>query len=69
MTGAAIDLVLNGAPHATGAGTLGGLVGELGLAEAKVAAAVNGEFVPRAGWDRVLRPHDAVEIVAPMQGG
>jgi sulfur carrier protein len=38
--------------------------------DAPVAAAVNGAFVPRGRWaDTVLVDGDAVEIVAPMQGG
>ncbi|HBH26442.1 MAG TPA: thiamine biosynthesis protein ThiS [Rhodospirillaceae bacterium] len=38
--------------------------------EAPVAVAVNGTFVPRSTWAaRSLAEGDAVEIVAPAQGG
>jgi sulfur carrier protein len=46
------------------------LVAELGHAEAAVATAVNGEFVPRgARTVTKLAPGDMIEIVAPRQGG
>ncbi len=35
-----------------------------------VAAAINGEIVPRSDWDRLLlRDGDRVEIVGAVQGG
>lgn len=35
-----------------------------------VAVAVNGEVVPRGGWDRVqLADGDAVEVIMAVQGG
>ena len=37
---------------------------------AKVAVAVNGEFVPRSEYDRyLLSDNDCIDIVAPIQGG
>jgi len=42
----------------------------LGFAEAKVATAVNGDFVPAgARAQRALGDGDRVEVLAPMQGG
>ena len=61
---------VNGAATATAATTLAELITELGFAEAEVATAVNGAFVPRSARGRArLLPEDAVEIVAPRQGG
>jgi len=43
---------------------------ELGLADAKVATAVNGQFVPVIGRERMdLEEGDRLEVVAPQQGG
>ena len=43
----------------------------LGLADRKgVAAAVNGEVVPRASWaSRTLAEHDRVIVIRATQGG
>jgi sulfur carrier protein len=65
-------ITLNGTDKALPAGvTLAALMeGEGHDEDAPVAAAVNGAFVPRGRWaDTVLVDGDAVEIVAPMQGG
>jgi len=61
---------VNGEVTATAAATLAELLSELGYGEGEVATAVNGAFVPRSarGQARLL-PEDAVEIVAPRQGG
>jgi len=69
-TATRIDIVLNGASTVTGAHTLAALIVEAGYGDAKVATAVNGEFVAaglRAGTR--LRAGDHVEIVSPRQGG
>ena len=61
---------VNGEPQEFGARSLAEAVAELGLAEAVVATALNGEFVPRgerAGTP--LNEGDRIEIVAPMKGG
>jgi sulfur carrier protein len=43
---------------------------ELGFADAKVASAVNGEFVPAAlRASTELGEGDSIEVLAPMQGG
>lgn len=65
-----MDIVLNGQPQSTTAPSLELLLQELKVHEVSVATAVNGEFVPRARRESVLlQDGDAVEIVAPMQGG
>ena len=65
-----MTLTINGQPEEHEAVTLGALVDELGLAEAKVATALNGAFVPaRARAETTLTAGDRVEIVAPRQGG
>ncbi len=63
-------IVVNGERQITGARTLGELCAALGLADAKIATAINGSFVPARARDQVtLTENDAVEIVAPRQGG
>lgn len=61
---------LNGEPREVAATTLDALLVELGLADAVVATARNRDFVAKE--DRPATPihdGDAIEIVAPMQGG
>ena len=66
----AVELSVNGEPTQSAAPTLAALLVELGYAEAKVATAVNGEFVAAvARADRSLAAGDQIEIVAPRQGG
>lgn len=67
---ATLDVTVNGEATSTAATTLAGLVESLGHEARSVATAVNGAFVARAarGQHR-LAPGDAVEIVAPRQGG
>ncbi len=65
-----LRIVLNGETYETGAEVLDELVAEVADAGAKVATAVNGDFVPereRAG--RLLAHGDRVEILSPRQGG
>jgi sulfur carrier protein len=65
-------IVLNDRPHAlAGAATLLALMGELGLAGRRgVAAAVNGQVVPRAEWAaRSLAEKDRVVVIRATQGG
>jgi sulfur carrier protein len=67
---AAVKIRLNGAPVETRACTLAELVAAEGHAEAAVATAVNGDFVPRQERAATLLAEgDRVEIVAPRQGG
>ena len=63
-------LVVNGEPQDVPAATLAEAVQSLDFGEAKVATALNGEFVPAPA--RALTPvkdGDRIEIVAPRQGG
>lgn len=63
-------LLVNGEPRDVAAAALDAALEELGYRAAHVATAVNGAFVPasaRARW--TLREGDALEILAPMQGG
>ena len=50
--------------------TLATALNELGYAGAVVATAVNGAFVPVSMRDNAaLKAGDAIEVLAPMQGG
>ena len=63
-------VLLNGEPFATDARNLDELCARLGFAEAKIATAVNGSFVAAAERGVTqLAEADAIEIVAPRQGG
>ena len=63
-------LVVNGVEREVGAATLEAALQALDLADAVVATALNGEFVPaRKRADTALGEGDRIEIVAPRQGG
>jgi len=64
-------VMVNGKKTETGAGTLEQLCRELGHDQkAKIATAVNGEFVPAGERGQYsLSEGDEIEIVAPRQGG
>ena len=63
-------LLVNGEPQEVPAATLADALQSLDLAEAKVATALNGEFVPaRARASTLVKDGDRIEIVAPRQGG
>ena len=65
-----MKLSINGEPREVSASRLSEVLAELGLADAKVATAVNGDFVPAGARERTaLAEGDRVEIVAPQQGG
>ncbi len=65
-----MKLVVNGEMHDVPAATLADALQSLDLGEAKIATALNGEFVPaRKRVQTPLRDGDRVEIVAPRQGG
>ena len=65
-----MKITLNGAPHEVRSTRLSEVLAELGFADARVATAVNGDFVPATGRARTeLGEGDRVEIVAPQQGG
>ena len=62
---------VNGEPREIPAGaTLADLVGQLVESPRGVAAAVNGEVVPRRAWPATpLADHDVIEVVTAVQGG
>lgn len=65
-----MNVTLNGRPRQTDASTLAQALIQFGFADALVATAVNGGFVPRSGRDsRVIGEGDMIEVLAPMQGG
>jgi len=65
-----MNIVLNGAPCATNATHLAEALSQLGYADAVVATAVNGCFIPEdARADHLIKPGDQIEVLAPMQGG
>jgi len=69
-TSTRLPIIVNGEATDTPARTLAELVAQLGHAEAAVATARNGEFVPRAARAGTpLARDDRIEIVAPRQGG
>lgn len=66
-----MEIELNGLPHLVKDGqNLRELVDQLNLAQQALAVAVNREVVPRSLWgQRVLQPHDRVDLVRPIGGG
>ena len=65
-----MKIICNGEVREVVGTTLGELIEELGLADDVVATALNGMFVPTsARHGTPLKPNDAVEVLAPMQGG
>lgn len=65
-----MTIVLNGEKVETQSALLNEVLAELGYGDAKVATAINEEFVPETmRGDVVLGDGDRLEILAPMQGG
>jgi sulfur carrier protein len=65
-----LRVAVNGEACETAAVTLAELVAERGLARARVATAVNGDFVPAGRRASVsIAAGDRIEIVSPRQGG
>jgi sulfur carrier protein len=63
-------LIVNGEPREIAANNLGDVLIALDYADAIVATALNGEFVPARKRDAAgLKEGDRIEIVAPRQGG
>ncbi len=63
-------LIVNGVEQEVVAATLAAALAALDYAEAKVATALNGEFVPaRSREATLLKDGDQIEILAPRQGG
>jgi sulfur carrier protein len=68
---AAVNITLNGKPRELAAPTtVEQLVAAVTELASGVAAAVNGEVVPRREWGQTqLRDRDQVEVVTAVQGG
>ncbi len=65
-----MKIMVNGEARRTQSRTIADLCRELGLSQAKVATARNGEFIPaKARAEATLVEGDAIEIVSPRQGG
>ena len=66
-----VQVTLNGEPREVPDGTsLAQAVAELTTLAAGVAAAVNGDVVPRGSWAATpLRAGDRIEVVTAVQGG
>lgn len=63
-------IMLNDEPREVAAATLAGALDELGFGGARIATAVNGEFVPATlRADHALAEGDRLDVLAPMQGG
>lgn len=65
-----MKITINGTATEVRADTLAAVLDELGYGGAKVATALNEDFVPSAARERTaLSAGDRVEIVTPRQGG
>ena len=66
-----VGVKLNGEPRELPPGaTVAQAVAELTALRTGVAAAVNGDVIPRGSWaDTLLRAGDQVEVVTAVQGG
>ena len=65
-----MKIELNGTPHDIAAATVADALAELGWADARVATALNGDFLPAAARaTQPLQNGDRLEVLAPMQGG
>ena len=65
-----MQILLNGDPFVTEARDLASICAALGFTDARIATAVNGNFVAAAARAATaLAEADEIEIVAPRQGG
>ena len=65
-----MKILVNGDAREVSAASLAAALEELGLGQAVVATALNGEFVAAAARESTgLADGDRVEVLAPMQGG
>ena len=65
-----MTIVLNGEKVEINAVSLKEVLNELGYKDAKIATAVNEEFIPETLRSTIeLNDGDRLEILAPMQGG
>lgn len=66
----ALELTINGERQLIASATLERALFELGYGDAKVATALNGDFVPAGRRGGItLKPGDRIEIVTARQGG
>lgn len=65
-----MNIVLNGERRELRGPTVGDVLEEIGLADARVTTALNGSFLPMAERMKTrLRDGDALEVLSSMQGG
>ena len=65
-----MKLVVNGEVRHVAAADLAAALAALDYAQASVATALNGEFVPkRKRAETAVKDGDRIEVVAPRQGG
>ena len=65
-----MKIEVNGESRELAGPTLADALAELGWADARVATALNGAFVPKgARGETALNAGDRLEVLAPMQGG
>ena len=65
-----MKITLNGEARELTGPSVQDVLSEIGLGTAKVATALNGNFLPAATRAATtLKDGDALEVVAPMQGG
>jgi sulfur carrier protein len=65
-----MTLFVNGEPREIDAATLAEVLNALDYGSAKVATALNGEFVPARSREAAsVKTGDRIEILAPRQGG
>ncbi len=70
LAGVSKTLLVNGEPREIDAATLAEALEALGYGGAKVATALNGEFVPARKREATpVKDGDRIEILAPRQGG
>ncbi len=66
----AVEILLNGKTVVTQTVNVLDLLIEQGYAGAKIATALNGEFVPASQQrEQRIQEGDKIEVVAPRQGG
>ena len=65
-----MKITLNGAARDLTGPSVQDILTEIGLGTARVATALNGNFLPAGNRAATtLKDGDALEVVAPMQGG
>jgi sulfur carrier protein len=70
IAGTSKTIVLNGERRVSRAATLAEVLAEAGYGDARIATAVNGDFVPeRRRAATAIADGDRIEVVSPRQGG